>query len=82
MIFPVRQQTSICPLYLSRHIFFFTHYAEMPTGNLSDIQAPRIGLIAMRKMKDKIPDLMNKGDRELSQNGILVTTSTKGPLQL
>lgn len=54
----------------------------MPAGNLSDIQAPRIGLIAMRKMKDKIPDLMNKGGRKFSQNGIQVTTSTKGPLQL
>ena len=80
--FPVKQKTSICPLYLSRHIFFFIHYAKMPTGNLSDIQAPRIGLIAMRKMKDKIPDLMNKGGRKFSQNGIQVTTSTKGPLQL
>lgn len=31
----------------------------------------------MRKMKDKIPDLMNKGGRKFSQNGILVTTSNK-----
>lgn len=51
--FPVKKRNSICPLYLSTHIFFFIHYAEMPTGNLSDIEAPRIGLIEMRKIKDK-----------------------------
>lgn len=71
----------ICPIYLSTHIFFFIHYAEMPTGNLSDIQAPRIGLIEMRKIKDKDSWPSKQRWQKVFPKWHL-TTSTKGPLQL